>query len=128
MDNDQGTLTIWQSGRLAPRVAAPRFEFGRNQAIAVALLVLSALVLAAYVAVLERDVDGSELAHQMQRARAQAEAQCEADRPMQLRGRCIALLNGDEVAAQAAPPQAPEDTPAQDNAERAATVSLLAKR
>ena len=128
MDHTSGTVTIWQSGRLAPRVAQRRFEFGRDQVVLAALLVLSALVFAAYVAVLEKDVGSGELAHQLQRTRAQAEAQCEADQPAQLRGRCMALLNGDEVALQPAPEPTPENTAWDENAARAATVSLLATR
>ncbi len=56
MDTTSGTVTIWQSGRLAPRADARRFEFTREQWLASALLVLSALVLTAFVAVLKNDV------------------------------------------------------------------------
>ena len=128
MDNTSGTVTLWQSGRLAPRLAARRFDFTREHALGAALLVLSALVLAAFVAVLENDVGNGALAHQAQRSRAQAEAQCEADQPAQLRGRCIALLNGDAVALEAQPEATPDNTAYEDNAARATTVSLLATR
>ena len=128
MDNTSGTVTVWQSGRLAPRVAARRFEFTREHALGATLLVLSALVLAAFVAVLENDVDNGALAYQVQRSRAQAEVQCEADQPAQLRGRCIALLNAEVVAAEARPESTPENTAYDENAARATTVSLLAAR
>ncbi len=128
MDNTSGTVTIWQSGRLAPRVAARRYEFTREHALGAALLVLSALVLAAFVAVLEKDVGSGALAHQAQRLRAQAEAQCESDQPAQLRGRCIALLNGDVAALDAKPEATPENTAYEENAARATTVSLLTAR
>ena len=61
------------------------------------------MVLAIFVGVLENDVGRGELEHAAQRSRAVAEAQCEADQPADQRGRCIALFNGDVVAAQAPP-------------------------
>ena len=128
MDNTSGTVTVWQSGRLAPRLAARPFELTREHALGAALLVLSALVLAAFVAVLENDVGNGALAHEVQRSRAQAEAQCESDQPAQLRGRCIALLNGDDVAVAVPPAATPENTAYEENAARAETVSLLASR
>jgi uncharacterized membrane protein YcjF (UPF0283 family) len=133
MESNQHTVTIWQSGRLAPHLAPPRFEFGREQWLGAALLVLAALVLALFVAVLERDVDRSEMQHVTQRSRAVAEARCESDQPAGLRGRCIALFNGDVVAAQAVPETAPvnrayDSDIEQENAARATTVSLLAAR
>ena len=128
MGNTSGTVTIWQSGRLAPRVAARRLEFTRMHALGATLMVLSALVLAAFVAVLENDVGNGALAQQVQRSRAQAEAQCESDQPARLRGRCIALLNGDAVAVEARPEQTPENTAYEENSARQATVSLLASR
>ena len=126
MSTHQGTLTVWQSGRLAPSAAERHFEFAREHWIGAGLLALSALVLAMFVLVLERDVDRSELQHATQRSRAVAEAQCEADQPADQRGRCIALFNGDEVAA--APPAAVAPGNAlfeQENAARAMTVSLV---
>lgn len=130
MSNTLGTVTVWQSGRLAPQAVERRFEFTREQWILAALLAASALVLALYVAVLERDVGRSEMQHMAQRSRAIAEAQCEADQPAERRGSCIALFNGDVVAAEAA---APEAEPAnalyeQENAARAMTVSLVGAR
>jgi len=102
MDNDDpGTVTIWQSGRLAPRVTARHLEFTREHMIAAAMLVLSALVMTAYVAVLEKDVDRSVLARQAQRAQPPAQTWHE-------------------------PP--PENTAYDENEARAATVSLLATR
>ena len=130
MSNTLGTVTVWQSGRLAPQALERRFEFTREQWILAALLAASALVLALYVAVLERDVGRSEMQHAAQRSRAIAEAQCEADQPAERRGRCIALFNGDVVEAAAAAPAA---SPAnalyeQENAARAMTVSLVGER
>ena len=127
MNTNSGTVTIWQSGRLAPQLASRRFgfEFGREQWTMAALLVLSAVVLAIYVGVLRRDVVRNELAHAAQRSRAVAEAQCEAGQPAEQRGRCIALFNGDVAAAQATPDNALSE---QENAARATTVSMLANR
>ena len=131
MNTNSGTVTVWQSGKLAPHIAARRLElqFGREQWLMAALLTLSAVVLAIFVGVLEKDVDRGELQHATQRARAVAEAQCEADQPADQRGRCIALFNGDVVAAQAPPEAAPDNASyVQENAARAMTVSLLANR
>ena len=131
MDTNSGTVTVWQSGRLAPNLASRRFEFSREQWIGAALLLLSAIVLGLYVAVLEKDVGRGELQHDVQRTRAVAEARCEAGQPAGLRTRCSALFNGDEVAAAAAPQAPPANTVSeaayeQENAARATTVSLLA--
>ena len=131
MNTHSGTVTVWQSGRLAPHIAARRFdfEFSREQWLGAALLTLSAVVLAIFVGVLEKDVGRGELQHATQRSRAVAEAQCEADRPADLRGRCIALFNGDVVAAQAPLAAAPDNALyEQGNAARAMTVSLLVTR
>ena len=126
MDTPQGTVTVWQSGRLAPRGEERHFEFTREHWIGAALLALSACVLAMYVVVLQRDVDRNDMQHAMQRSRAVAEAQCEADQPADQRGRCIALFNGDEISAQAQPAAVLGDADyEQENAARATTVSLL---
>ncbi len=126
MDNHPGTVTVWQSGRLAPRAAPYRFEITGQHGLVAALLVLSAIVLAMFVAVLEKDVDRSELAHAAQLERAIAEAQCEAERPADQRGRCIALFDGDAVAAAAQPHAAPDNAvDGQQNSSRAMTVSLV---
>ena len=126
MSTHPGTVTVWQSGRLAPHAAARHFEFTREQWLVAALLVLSALVLVAFVSVLQRDVDRSELQHATQRSRAIAEAQCEAGQPADQRGRCIALFNGDLVAAQASVEAAPANALYErENAARAMTVSLV---
>ena len=129
MNTDPGTVTLWQSGRLAPHAMARGFEFTREQGLGAALLALAAVVLAIFVGVLEQDVDRGELQHAAQRSRAVVEARCEADQPANLRGRCSALFNGDAVAAQA--PAAPPPGNAlyeEENAARATTVSLLAGR
>ncbi len=132
MDHHQsGTVTVWQSGRLAPHVIARPFEFTREHGLLAALLALSAFVMATYVMVLRHDVDRSEIARQEQRDRAVAEAQCESDQPAEQRGQCIALLNGDVASLDAPAPPAPENTAAdyqQENEARATTVSLLATR
>ena len=126
MNSNSTTVTIWQSGKLAPHVSARRFEFGRGQWLGGALLVLSAIVLTLFVAVLERDVDRGELQHATLRSRGVAEAQCEADQPVAARGRCAGLFNGDEVATQAAPDVTPANTAYEQGRDaRATTVSLL---
>ena len=125
MSTHQGTVTVWQSGRLAPQSSARHFEFTPERWLLAGLLALSACVLAMFVAVLERDVDRNELQHATQRARAVAEAQCEAGQPADQRGRCIALFNGDVVAAQAPAEAVPGNVLyEQENAARAMTVSL----
>ena len=126
MSTHPGTVTVWQSGRLAPHAAARHFEFTREQWLVAALLALSALVLVAFVSVLQRDVDRSELQHATQRSRAIAEAQCEGEQPADQRGRCIALFNGDVVAARAPVEAAPANALyEQENAAGAMTVSLV---
>jgi hypothetical protein len=134
MENDLGTVTVWQSGRLAPHALAPRFDLSqvtREQWLIAALSLASAVVMSAYIAVLERDVSAGEMEHMAQRSRAVAEAQCEAREPAESRGRCIALFNGDVVALEPAP-AAPSPAPAevayeQENAARAMTVSLVGR-
>lgn len=128
MSTHEGTVTVWQSGRLAAQAGSRRYEFTREQWLGAALLALCGLVMAIYVSVLRHDVDRNALARATERSRAVAEAQCEAEQPADQRGRCIALFNGDEVAA--AKP-APEAAPGnalyeQENAARAMTVSLVA--
>ena len=127
MSTHEEAVTVWQSGRLAPRAGARQFEFTREQWLVVALLALSALVMAIYVSVLRHDVDRNALQRAAERSRAAAEAQCEAEQPADQRGRCIALFNGDEVSARAAPAVAPGNVLyEQENAARAMTVSLVA--
>ena len=129
MNSNSTTVTIWQSGKLAPHVSGRRFEFGRQQWLGAALLVLSAIVLTLFVAVLERDVDRGELQHATLRSRGVAEAQCEADQPAASRGKCVGLLDGDAVAAETAPDVTPANTAyEQGRAARATTVSLLTSR
>jgi hypothetical protein len=101
MNSSPSTVTVWKAGKLALRPATPPFEFSRERWIGAALLMLSAIVFSIFVAVLERDVDRGRLQHAEQRARAVAEAQCEAAQPAESRGTCIALFNGDVVAASA---------------------------
>lgn len=134
MDTTPGTVTVWQSGRLAPHAVAPRFDLSRvtrEQWLSCALLLASAVVMAVYVNVLQRDVSASEMEHMAQRSRAIAEAQCEADQPAERRGQCLALFNGDVMAepvAAAAPAPAPGEVRyEQDNAARAMTVSLVGR-
>jgi hypothetical protein len=68
MDTSPGTVTVWQSGRLATRVAPRRARLTREQWLGAALLALAAAVLAIFVGVLREDVDRSELAHAAQRS------------------------------------------------------------
>ena len=127
MTTHEGTASVWQSGRLAPQAGARHIEFTREQGVGAALLALSALVLAVYVTVLERDVDRNALQRAAERSRAVAEAQCESEQPADQRGRCIALLNGDQDAAKAPVEVAPGNALyEQENAARALTVSLVA--
>jgi hypothetical protein len=78
MNSNLNTVTIWQSGKLAPHIATRGVEFGREHWLGAALLVLSAIVMALFVAVLEQDVDRSAAQHETQRAHAMAEAQLTA--------------------------------------------------
>jgi hypothetical protein len=127
MSTHEGTVTVWQSGRLAPRAGTRQFEFTREHWLVVALLALCALVMAIYVSVLRHDVDRNALQRATERSRAVAEAQCESEQPADQRGRCFALFNGDEVATRAAPEVAPGNALyEQENAARAMTVSLVA--
>ena len=89
---------------------------------------LSALVLTAFVAVLEKDVDSGAMQHQVQRSRALAEAQCESVQTADRRGGCIAMLHGDVAALEAPAPLAPDNTAyaaayEQENLTRATTMS-----
>ncbi len=126
MSTQEGPVSVWQSGRLAPQAGGRRFEFTPEQWLTAALLALSAFVLVTFVSVLKRDVDRSELQHASQRSRAVAEAQCESEQPADQRGRCIALFNGDEVATKATPDSTPGNAlHDQENAARDMTVSLV---
>ena len=106
MDTTSGTVTVWQSGRLARRRPAPRFEFGGEQRVLAALLVLSAIVLTLFVGVLRDDV---------------------------ARGDARPVAQGSPAVASYAPVASPENTaedstPAQENQARAQTLSLLVTR
>ncbi len=68
MDTFPGTVTVWQSGRLATPEAPRRFRPTRDQWLGATLLALAAVVLAIFVGVLREDVDRSELAHAVQRS------------------------------------------------------------
>jgi hypothetical protein len=126
MDTHQDTLTIWQSGRLAPQARSRSFEISRERWLEAGLLALSAVVMAVYVSVLQHDVDRNALQRAAERSRAVAEAQCESEQPADQRGRCIALFNGDEVAATAPAQPAPANVLyEQENAARAMTVSMV---
>lgn len=118
MDTSPSTPTIWESGRLVARPSRPRveFAFGRQRWIAAALLVMCAVVMTIYVAVLQREVARSAMQHDEQRARAVAEAGCEASRPAQDRGECLAILEGEQVALR-------HETPPNDVGERPAVLS-----
>jgi hypothetical protein len=74
MNSNSNTVTIWQSGKLAPHVAARGVEFGREHWLGAALLVLSAIVMALFVAVLQQDVDRSAKQHETQGSHSEAEA------------------------------------------------------
>ena len=72
MTDDAGTVTLWQSGRLVPLADTSDRRFTREHLLLAALGVLCVLVLAVYVAVLEREVARAALAHAAQRAPAPA--------------------------------------------------------
>ena len=132
MDTHPGTVTVWQSGRPAPHLMTRRFDLAqvtREQWLGAGLLLVSCVVMAVYINVLQRDVSGSEMEHMAQRSRAIAEARCEADKPADRRGDCIALFNGDVAALDpAAPaPTAREVRDEQANAARAVQLSLLGR-
>ena len=133
MDTTPGTVTVWQSGWLASHAIAPRLDFARvtrEQWLGAAMLLMSGVVMAVYVSVLQRDVSASEMEHMAQRSRAIAEARCEAGQPAQRRGHCLALFNGDVAAVEPAPVPAPatgEVRYEQENAARAMTVSLVGR-
>jgi hypothetical protein len=130
MDTHPGTVTVWQSGRLAPHAAPRRFDldlFTREQWLLAALSLACVVVLAIYVGVLRRDVNASEMAHMAQRSRAIGQAQCEADRPAEARGRCIALFNGDVATLETAPPAAGGARDERAGAARGVTVSLVGR-
>lgn len=130
MSDTLGTVTVWQSGRLAPHAIEPRFDLTRvtrEQWLATALLLLCAVVMAVYVAVLERAVSAGEMEHMAQRSRAIAEAQCEADQPADKRGRCLALFNGDVASIDAAPPAAGGVRDEQGGVTHGMTVSLVGR-
>ena len=74
MNSNLNTVTIWQSGKLAPHIATPGFEFGRAHWLGAGLLVLAAVVMALFVAVLEKDVDRGAMHNETQRSHAVAEA------------------------------------------------------
>jgi hypothetical protein len=78
MDSNLNTVTIWQSGKLAPHTAMRGVEFGREHWLGAALLVLSAIVMALFVAVLEKDVARSAMQHETQRSYPVADAQLTA--------------------------------------------------
>ena len=129
MSTPAGTVTIWQSGRLAPQAGARRFEVTREQWLGAALLALSAFVFAMFVEVLQGDVDRRALQHAALRSRAVAEARCESDQPADQRGRCLALFDGDQVAAKApAEPQPDNALDEHEHRARAMTVSLESDR
>jgi hypothetical protein len=74
MNSNLNTVTIWQSGKLAPHIAPHGVKFGRERWLGAALLVLSAIVMALFVVVLEKDVARSAMQHETQRSHAVAEA------------------------------------------------------
>jgi hypothetical protein len=97
-------VAVWQSGRLAGRGGSRSFHFGRTQWVGASLLVASAVVFAAFVSVLESDVQRNEIAHAEQHARAQAVVACQAAHPTGGGGSCLALLKDGAVSAQPTPP------------------------
>lgn len=105
MNPNLSTESLWQSGRLVQSQPTRRFVFGRSQWLGAVLLLLAAVVLALYVAVLERDVDRSALAHQAQREHAAVEAHCEDGSPGTPQGGCAASSEDTEPVDRAAQSQ-----------------------
>ncbi len=102
MNTPSSPVFLWESGRLAERPAPRALAFTREQWIAATLLVLAAVVFAVFVAVVERAVQRSEIQHRSLRARAVAEAECEAAKPAESRGDCRSLFDGQAQAGAAA--------------------------
>jgi hypothetical protein len=73
MDTYPGTVTVWQSGRLAAHAAPRRTRLTRAQWLGAALLVLAAVVLTFFVGVLRQAVDRGELAQAAQRSGGMAQ-------------------------------------------------------
>ena len=97
-------IAVWQSGRLGPRHGSRSLHFGRSQWVGAGLLVASAVVFAAFVSVLESDVNRNEIAHAERHARAQAVAACQAEHPAGGGGSCLALYADGAVSAKPTPP------------------------
>jgi len=124
MNNPSSTVTVWEGGRLALATPPQRLEFGRDRWIAAALLLLSAIVLALFVAVLVQDVQRGALRHEERHTRALTAAQCESQATVDARDDCRAQLAG-AGAALASRDTAPADAvSAREGAARATTVSL----
>jgi hypothetical protein len=126
MNTPSSTVTIWESGRLVAARPVPHAESTstRERWTAAVLLVLCAVVMTAYVAVLERDVGRGELAQAELHSRAVAEVACESSQPVAARGSCAAILNGDSVAiAHGGEPVADASPPPNDVVDTGARVS-----
>ena len=98
MNPQPSTVTVWRSGKLAAAAPAAPRRHGLEQMVGAALLALSAVVLAIYVSVLQREVRRSELMHEAQRTGQVLPAPCESDPDALRRGECLA---GGEAAAPA---------------------------
>ncbi|MGN6528496.1 MAG: hypothetical protein ACTHL8_19065 [Burkholderiaceae bacterium] len=98
------TLSIWQSGRLVPVAPRARFEPRRAHWIGAGLMVLAAVEMALYVAVLERDVSHAEIAKARAYEQAVAMGRCDVKWGA-ARTDCMAQASGEPVLA------AGDDTP-----------------
>ena len=120
MSTPSTALALWENGRLALRPGDRAWRYVRDHALEAALLVAVVVVFAIFVAVLESDVHRGETRQAEQRARAVAEAECEASRPAATRSGCIALFDG------AAPAVASADVAPANTAYVGATMTMAA--
>jgi hypothetical protein len=92
------TVSIWESGRLVPIAPRARFELRRGHWIGAGLLLLAALEMALYVAVLERDVSRAEIAKARAYEQAVAMGRCDVKWGA-ARTDCLAQASGAPVVA-----------------------------
>ena len=92
------TVSIWQSGRLVPVAPRARFEPRRAHWIGAGLLVLAAVEMALYVAVLERDLGHAAIARARAYEQAVAIGRCDVKWGA-ARADCLAQASGAPVLA-----------------------------
>ncbi|HEX7639201.1 MAG TPA: hypothetical protein VF457_12465 [Burkholderiaceae bacterium] len=130
MNPSSPSVVVWESGRLArPLRRAP--VPGPRAWLYIALLAGAALLLAAYVSVLERAVERTQLARAQRHERTLALAQCEADRPPAEFGFCRAMVDGPAGPAASGEQEAQvaasaETPPANDVYQHSPAMAVLA--